>query len=355
MLRTDHFEPGAGISMHAGPSIHFGTGSKPDSLRMHFRIPLATLSQPLTGLGTVADGGLQMSGTIAPGIANSSVSGIGVIGLSPSRLIGCIPATSTTRSDYAFVPDSTFMLILTSCFSRYRLCSPMKLSYMPTSTVNTTIAFALAVTDDVYSPTLGLASFQNATANTPVGPTFNTVKNSADAMVFAAWAPWVKSFTVDQRSEYYLSASINGTLGTHAYNVAPFTDELRLNFFGALSCYCNSDSTTPVTGIGELYWEQTIELLDFTPISTGVTIPYTLSSLVRSLELPTLPSLSSLKALPLRELKSVSKKDDDDYSEPPDPPPDRRDPPPSPNAINLIANPPPRRPIGKSPGPLDRR
>jgi len=122
-----------------------------------------------------------------------------------------------------------------------------------------------------------MASYVSATGTGTNTPTFTTTKNSVNSIVFSAWAPWSMTIPVDQQYRYYMSAPLQGHLGTTiAATTYPFSDEMRQNFIGCLNVQCNSTSASLSGARGQLFWEQTLDLSDFTPIATGVAIPYTL-------------------------------------------------------------------------------
>lgn len=264
----------SGVSMFSGPAISLQKAGRADALRVHFRIPLCSVAQPTTG----APWGGSALPAIVANASNSTASSLasstmGTLAFNPLICTGVGPQTAALHRDYMVQPDCAFLFLLASSFSRYRCVSDLTLHYMPESTTATSVAFSLAFTDDFYSPTLGLAAYITSYGSSI--PSFTTCKNSVNSIVFSSWAPWTRHFPVDKSYEYYLSAPIGGHLGDYNYSTYPFTDEMRQNFFGCVTVQANSTAGTS-TVHGQLYWEQTIEFFDFTPIASGVSIPLSL-------------------------------------------------------------------------------
>lgn len=117
------------------------------------------------------------------------------------------------------------------------------------------------------------------TTSTAIGggapnPSFSTIKNSVNSMVFSAWAPWSMVIPVDKSYEYYMSAPLEGHIGGFSATGYSFTDEMRQNFFGCLTIL---GSATGSGVKGQLYWEQTFDFMDFTPVASGVSVPFTVA------------------------------------------------------------------------------
>lgn len=281
-----------GVSAFSGPSIKILPSTRPDSLRVRARIPLCSVVQP--GTNFYGFGAMNINGTSNPSVAPSQQV-ITTLGMGPLLLTGAATVSSTAKAAYACNADSSFITILASAFGRYRVLSDITLSYMPEGATNIGVPFALCFSEDYYSPSVGFGAWV-APTNVETHPTFNTCKISTNSVVFASWAEWSRTFPTDRFSEYYTSASLIGNMtSSEPYTAASFTDEQRLNYFGAMTLMCGSTAGGAASVVmGQLYYTLDYEFFDFVPVATGLSLPFTFEFLAQQARL-------------LKNLKSESK------------------------------------------------
>lgn len=261
----------AGVSAFSGPSLRLQPSARDGGIRLHVRMPLCSIAQPD---GTYTYGGMRMR-TSNNYVSVAAEAPVRTIGLGPLTGIGMLDVAAITRRDVYTLADSPLLEILSAAFSRYRMCSDLTLHYLPETTTAESVAFALAFSDDVYNPQIGVAAWTNPN-NTEQYPSFATCKSTTNSVVFASWAQWSRTFKVSRTDEFYTWSEIYPFLGDHGWNTYAFSDEQRLNFFGCLSVVCNSRSAGAAVVKGQLYVEYTIELYDLSPIAAAIGTPFAL-------------------------------------------------------------------------------
>jgi len=249
----------AGYNLWSGPRLEF-VGSGPNHLRIRVNVPWCNVQNNSVTVQSQLDG-FVVNDTIGP---QNNVTSLAMNPFIP-QAITTSDATHFTTS--RMTPDNIGLTILSSCFTRYRCVGPLRLHYMPAVATTDQTSFALNFTQDVFHPIQGARSYSNS--NQP--PTYTTIKQSMNSLVFASWAPWSAEFDLDGRQEYYMNPAQTNFTGVSSAGIAPVTDESRLCFFGMLNC-CAGQTASPGSK-GELYIELMLDLVDFTPNISGITIP----------------------------------------------------------------------------------
>lgn len=271
----------SGVSAWSGPTVEILSGSS-DRISVHFKVPFGTLAAP--GIVQAATASLSWPAliqTAKDAYASPAVTQIAeTVALSPTLLPSVITNVSTALATRVAYMDCNLVALVSAPFSKYRMKGDMKLHYMPQTTTIDPTAFALTVTDDPMHPQAGFGAYTTPAATGAVWPSFSTVKNSTNSIVFASWSTWSKSFAVDNDAVYFTttpladSLSIAGTIGS----IPPFDDaNLRFSHFGALTCYANGPGSDNLPQAkGELYIEATIEFFDFVPVVGTNSTPFSL-------------------------------------------------------------------------------
>lgn len=257
---TTSGEAPAAVSQWHGPRYSFLPSSEKGALRIHFIQPLCYL------INANASGAFQgQAGPFRfqadPGTGTFTQTDIATVMMTPGT-IGAAKATSTTQwTQYQVIPDSIFLQILASAFSKYRV-SDMKLHYMPTCPTSYDAQVALAFATDVDHPVLGLRSYY--TGGGAIPPNFNTIKLSSNSVVFAGWLPWSAEFICEKHQEYYTFNNTKADRGISTSLTSIPSMQDRWSYFGCISGAASGVNTGT---LGELFWEQTVELSDFSPIT----------------------------------------------------------------------------------------
>jgi len=154
------------------------------------------------------------------------------------------------------LPNSLFSTFIAQCFTRYRIIGGLKLHYEPQAVTSDPTRFNLAFTNDYYHPTVGERAYQLG-----VPPNSAVLDDSPNAIAFASWNAWSAEFPMLSEWRY--------NYAWPAYGTNTFTDEERLNFFGALSVIVNGSTVSGYATVGRLYWDFEVEFADPYPIITA--------------------------------------------------------------------------------------
>lgn len=240
--------PPSAVSMSANPRYSFSSSG--DKLRVRF-------FSSLTDVGTndVIGAGYQSGFNLAATSSSFSAATyapITTLALNPCRMAG---AVSTVLSWAAFdcFPNSSYLSIIASGFSRWRYASSTTFHFQPMAPTSTTVDFTFTYTQDPYHPILGFRAYENGNY-----PSESTLQTGSYSVSYAGWQPWSLTVPNDTNSVLYTYPLSNASTA--------MTDEQRLEFSGCISNIASTFSTGPVR-YGRLWIETEIEFSDPSPIS----------------------------------------------------------------------------------------
>jgi hypothetical protein len=283
-------------------------------MRLRVRMPLCAIG---TGGSTYQNGSFLINSADSYG-ATPALAQVATLCMNPFRMYGLLDGNLLVGGYYTYdcYADSTFMPILSSCYSRYRIVNGLTLSYAPVCPSTTDTRHTICFTNDCANPSIGTQAYFDGTYVTE-----SSCRQSINSQTFAAWQPWNITFPVDPRTEYYV-------YGPSGASYAPVPSEDRQQFFGALTCVSN---TTAGIGMaythGLLYVTIDIELRDPSPILGTATGPRLLAGLGSFMDKSLTgraPRVSVKRPLEVESKEGKEEKkdssDDDDFFSDPSPP-----------------------------------
>jgi hypothetical protein len=230
-------------------------------VRLRVCVPLCTInSNNINTTSTTNPNGalgFTQASTVSGG-TGVNILNVNTVYLNPWRCGFRVASSVTTGSSITGVtyPNSLFPVFLSQCFNRYRIHGGMKLHYEPQCSTTEPTRYTLAFVNDYYHPGVGERAYQ---LNIPPQP--GTLDDSPNSVSFSGWNAWSAEFPAVSEWKYIYTFP--------GFGVAPYTDEDRLNFFGALTCVSSGSTQVAGTGnliTGRLFWEFEIELADAFPI-----------------------------------------------------------------------------------------
>lgn len=269
------------------PSLGFFPGKTPGSLRVRLRGALADLVQPAAEGLTRQTAALRQVGTSndTGSTATYAFQNWSALALSPGMNLGVTvePGDIYYRRESAVAWESNLVSGIANMFSRYRCCSPLRLSWHPASSTASDQAFVLAFSTDPMNARFGLGNYVTVTGSQDydtVIPYGGDILSTAESQLFSSWIPWSHSFPVDMKTEFYTSSpGLRSGLGSHLLTTKPFEKvEPRMSCFGCLAVASTRPAdTSHNTYYGTLFAEMEYEFSDFCPQAQIQTFKVTLA------------------------------------------------------------------------------